>query len=133
MAKIEGNKFVIAGGLSQIGSEITQHLLRGGAREVVLFDNFALGTMDTVSGVVSDPRVKFARGDILRTNELFDAFENAAGVFAVAGFLTLPLSLNPQLGLAVNVQGMLNICEMRHRRPPVSQRRLPCCRLRRLS
>lgn len=111
MARIEGNKFVIAGGLSQIGSEITQHLLRGGAREVVLFDNFALGTMDTVSGVVSDPRVKFARGDILRTNELFDAFENAAGVFAVAGFLTLPLSLNPQLGLAVNVQGMLNICE----------------------
>lgn len=111
MARIEGNKFVIAGGLSQIGSEITQHLLKRGACEVVLFDNFALGTMDTVNESLKDPRVTFMRGDILRTNELFDAFEDAAGVFAVAGFLTLPLSLNPSLGLAVNVQGMINICE----------------------
>ena len=111
MARIEGSKFVIAGGLSQIGSEITAHLLRAGAREVLLFDNFALGTADTVSGLLADPRVKLVRGDVLRTNELYDAFEDAAGVFAVAGFLTLPLSLNPSLGLAVNVQGMLNICE----------------------
>jgi len=111
MAKIEGGKFVIAGGLSQIGSEITAHLLKAGAREVVLFDNFALGTADTVSGLMADPRVKLVRGDVLRTNELYDVFENAAGCFAVAGFLTLPLTLNPTLGLAVNVQGMLNICE----------------------
>lgn len=109
--KIEGNKFVIAGGLSQIGSEVTQHLLEAGAGEVVLFDNHSLGTMDTVDAVLSDSRVKFVRGDILRTNELYDAFENATGAFAVAGFLTLPLSLNPQLGINVNVQGMLNICE----------------------
>ena len=109
--RLKGNKFVIAGGLSQIGSEITRHLLEAGAGEIVLFDNFSLGTEDTVSAVLADSRVKFVRGDILRTNELFNVFENAAGVFAVAGFLTLPLSLNPQLGLAVNVQGMLNICE----------------------
>lgn len=111
MAKVEGNKFVIAGGLSQIGSEITQHLLEAGARQVVLFDNYSLGGQDTVSGLLSDERVTLVRGDILRVNELFDAFEGAAGVFAVAGFLTLPLSLNPPLGLAVNVNGMLNICE----------------------
>src|SRR5690554_1966369 len=103
MAKIEGNKFVIAGGLSQIGSEISKQLLEGGAREILLFDNYSLGTQDTVSGVISDPRVKLVRGDILRTNELFDAFEDAAGCYAVAGFLTLPLSLNPSLGLAVNI------------------------------
>ena len=111
MAKIKGNKFVIAGGLSQIGSEITQHLLEAGAGEAVLFDNYSLGGQDTVSNLLSDERVKLVRGDILRVNELYDAFEGEVGVFAVAGFLTLPLSLNPQLGLAVNVNGMLNICE----------------------
>lgn len=111
MAKVEGNKFVIAGGLSQIGSEITKHLLEAGAREVLLFDNYSLGTEDTVGGVLSDPRVKLLRGDVLRINELFDAFQDAAGVYAVAGFLTLPMSQNPALGLAVNVNGMLNICE----------------------
>ncbi|MER2535051.1 MAG: NAD-dependent epimerase/dehydratase family protein [Rhizobiaceae bacterium] len=111
MARIKGGKFVIAGGLSQIGSEITAHLLEGGAREVLLFDNFALGSAETVSGLLADERVKLVRGDVLRTNELYDAFEDAVGCFAVAGFLTLPLTLNPSLGLAVNVQGMLNICE----------------------
>lgn len=109
--RIDGNKFVIAGGLSQIGSEIARHLLNAGACEVVLFDNYSLGTRDTVDALLTDRRVKLLRGDVLRINELFDAFENAAGIFAVAGFLTLPLSLNPQLGLAVNIQGMLNICE----------------------
>jgi UDP-glucose 4-epimerase len=32
-------------------------------------------------------------------------------VFAIAGFLTLPLSQNPGLGLAVNVEGQVNIFE----------------------
>lgn len=111
MARIEGSKFVIAGGLSQIGSEITRHLLDAGARQVILFDNYSLGGQDTVSSLLRDERVALMRGDILRVNELFDAFEGAAGVFAVAGFLTLPLSLNPSLGLTVNVNGMLNILE----------------------
>ena len=51
------------------------------------------------------------RGDILRINELYDAFEGLDGVFAIAGFLTLPLSQNPSLGLAVNVEGQVNIFE----------------------
>jgi UDP-glucose 4-epimerase len=55
--------------------------------------------------------VKLVRGDILRTNELYDQLEGIDGVFAAAGFLTLPLSLNPSLGVAVNVQGMLSVFE----------------------
>lgn len=109
--KIEGSKFVITGGVSMVGSHITEHLLDAGAREVVLFDNYALGSPDTIKDLLADPRVKLVRGDILRLNELYDAMEGASGVYAVAGFLTLPLSQNPQLGLAVNIQGMLNVYE----------------------
>lgn len=109
--KIADGKFLITGGVSLIGAQVAEHLLAAGAREVVLFDNYSLSTPDMVDGIIHDQRVKLVRGDILRVNELFDALEGVDGVFAIAGFLTLPLSLNPCLGLAVNVQGMVNVHE----------------------
>jgi UDP-glucose 4-epimerase len=107
--KIEGGKFLITGGASMIGAHIAEQLLQAGVREVVLFDNYSLGSPDDISDLVHDPRVTLVRGDILRTHELYDQLEETSGVFATAGFLTLPLSLNPHLGVAVNVQGMLNV------------------------
>jgi UDP-glucose 4-epimerase len=109
--EIAQGKFIVTGGASLIGSHLAEQLLAGGAREVVLLDNYALGSPETVKSLLGDPKVKLVRGDILRINELYDAFEGADGVFAVAGFLTLPLSQNPSLGLAVNVEGQVNIFE----------------------
>jgi UDP-glucose 4-epimerase len=108
---IANRKFVITGGASLIGSHVAEHLLKAGAREVVLLDNYALGSPETVRSLLDDTRCKLVRGDILRINELYDAFDAADGVFAIAGFLTLPLSQNPSLGLAVNVEGQVNIFE----------------------
>ena len=108
---INGGRFVITGGASLIGSHVADALLAQGAREVVLLDNFSLGTPETVGHLADDPRVKLLKGDILRINELYDAFKGADGVFAIAGFLTLPLSQNPPLGLAVNVEGQVNVFE----------------------
>ena len=82
--KIEGNKFVIAGGVSLIGSHIAEQLLSQNAAEIVLFDNYSLGSPDTMTDILQDKRIKLVRGDILRTNELYDALDKAAGVFAVA-------------------------------------------------
>jgi UDP-glucose 4-epimerase len=108
---IAGGRFVITGGASLIGSHVAEALLAHNAHEVVLLDNFALGTPETVSGLVKDSRVKLVRGDILRISDLYDAFANTDGVFAIAGFLTLPLTQNPPLGLAVNVDGQVNVFE----------------------
>lgn len=109
--KIANGRFVITGGASLIGSHIADTLISEGAKEIILLDNFALGTPETVAHLLDDDRVRLLRGDILRVNELYDAFGGADGVFAVAGFLTLPLTQNPPLGLAVNVDGMVNVFE----------------------
>jgi UDP-glucose 4-epimerase len=106
--KIKGGKFLITGGASMIGAQITEQLLAAGAREIVLFDNYSLATPEGLGDLVQRPEIKLVRGDILRPNELYDNLEGIDGVFAVAGFLTLPMSQNPHLGVAVNVQGMLN-------------------------
>jgi UDP-glucose 4-epimerase len=109
--QIQGNTFVITGGASLIGSHVADRLLAEGAGQVVLLDNFSLGTPETVGHLEGDARVKLLKGDILRVNELYDAFKGASGVFAIAGFLTIPMSQNPPLGLAVNVEGQVNTFE----------------------
>ncbi len=109
--QISGGKFVITGGASLIGSHVADRLLAEGAARVVLLDNFSLGTPSAIAHLEGDERVDLVRGDILRIGELYDAFAGADGVFAIAGFLTLPLTQNPPLGLAVNVEGMVNVFE----------------------
>ncbi len=111
MNDVSGRTFVITGGASLIGSHLTDALLAGGAAEVRLVENFALGSPDTIAHLSGNPKVKLVRGDVTRLNELLDVFKGADGVFALAGFLTLPMSQNPALGVQVNGTGMVNTLE----------------------
>lgn len=111
MPTISQGKFVIVGGASLLGSHIAEQLLAGGAREVVLLDSLSLGSTDNIEFLLADPRCSFVRGDALRLNELFDPLQDADGVFAVAGFLGMPMAANPWLGIDVNVRGAQNILE----------------------
>ncbi len=80
MPTISGGKFVILGGASQIGSHIGEHLLAAGARDVILFDNLSLGSVDTFRSLLSHRGCQFVRGDVLRLNELMDPLKGADGV-----------------------------------------------------
>lgn len=106
-----GKSYLITGGASLIGSHIADRLLADGAAEVRLLDNFSLGTPDTIAHLEHEPRVKRLRGDILRLNEIIDAAEGADGIFALAGFLTIPMAAQMPLGVAVNTTGMVNTLE----------------------
>ena len=108
---ITAKSYLITGGASLIGSHVADLLLAGGASEVRLLDNFSLGTPETIAHLQGTPRVTFIRGDILRLNELIDAAQGVDGIFALAGFLTLPLAQNPPLGVAVNTTGMVHTLE----------------------
>lgn len=105
---MSGRRFLITGGLSLIGSRIAILLLERGVREIVLVDNMSLESAHSSNPLLSDPRVRFVRGDILDTPTLTSASEGIDGIFALAAFLTLPLGENPRLGLQVNVQGMIS-------------------------
>ena len=111
MPTIPGNKFVVVGGASLLGSHLADQLLAAGAASVTLMDNLALGSTNNIEGPLSDDRCTFVRGDITRLNELYDPLSGAAGVFLVAGFLTAPMAANPWMGLDVNVRGLQNVLE----------------------
>lgn len=108
---LKGGTYVVTGGASLIGSHIADQLLAAGAAHIRLFDNFSLGTPDNIAHIQGDPRVELVRGDILQPDDLDKAFAGAQGVFALAGFLTLPMAANPMLGLSVNVIGMVQTLE----------------------
>ena len=106
-----GKSYLITGGASLIGSHIADQLLAAGAAEIRLLDNFSLGTPETIAHLADEPRIKRIRGDILRLNEVIDAARGVDGIFALAGFLTIPMALNVSLGVEVNTSGMVNTLE----------------------
>lgn len=103
--------YLITGGASLIGSHIADRLLAEGAHEIRLLDNYSLGTPSTIAHLNDDPRVKRIRGDVLRLPDLLEASAGVDGVFALAGYLTLPMALDPITGLSVNSLGMANTLE----------------------
>ncbi len=109
--KIKGGTFMVTGGISLIGSHVTEQLLEQGAKGVILFDNYSLGTTDMIGHILKDHRVRLVRGDITRVGELYNALDGVDGIFAIAGFLTLPFSANPELGITVNALGHVNVLE----------------------
>lgn len=111
MHEVASKAYLITGGASLIGSHLADALLAGGAAEVRLLDNFALGTPETIAHLLAESRVKLIRGDVLRLNEVLEASKDADGIFALAGFLTIPMLQNPALGVQVNSLGLLNTLE----------------------
>lgn len=103
-----GGIYVITGGASLIGSHIADQLLADGAEQVRLLDNYALGAAATIAHLESEPRIQRIRGDVLRLPDLLEATKDADGVFALAGYLTLPMAQDPLAGVSVNTLGMVN-------------------------
>lgn len=111
MPAIKDNRFVVVGGASLLGSHIGKQLLEGGAKEVVLLDNLALGSTSVIEDLLEDKRCTFLRSDMTKLHELLDPLRGAAGAFSVAGFLGGPMLANPWAGLDVNVRGVQNVLE----------------------
>jgi UDP-glucose 4-epimerase len=103
--------YLITGGASLIGSHIADQLLGDGAQDVRLLDNYALGTPSTIAHLNNDPRIKLIRGDVMRLPDLLEAMKDVDGVFALAGYLTLPMAQDPSTGVSVNTLGMVNTLE----------------------
>lgn len=103
--------YLISGGASLIGSHIADQLLAHGAQEVRLLDNYSLGAPSTIAHLNEEPRIRRIRGDVLRLPDLLDAMKDVDGVFALAGYLTLPMAQDPLAGVSVNTLGMVNTLE----------------------
>jgi UDP-glucose 4-epimerase len=108
---IAGHRFIIVGGASLVGSATAAALLDANAAEVVLFDNFSLGSEQAIAHLRDHPRLRIVRGDVMRLPDLLRAMEGCDGALLLAAYMTLNMDRDPWGGLDVNIRGVQNALE----------------------
>ncbi|MBM4232075.1 MAG: NAD-dependent epimerase/dehydratase family protein [Gammaproteobacteria bacterium] len=110
---IRGKKLVVIGGAGLIGSHTVDALIREDVDEVIVYDNMVRGSAENLREALKDPRVKIydVGGDILQTDILQSALQDADGVFHFAALWLLQCHEYPRSAFDVNVRGTFNVME----------------------
>jgi UDP-glucose 4-epimerase len=108
---LRGCRALITGGLGLIGSHIADELVRAGASEIVIVDNFARGTRENVAWALEHGPVTIVTGDIRNTPLLDAVMADIDVVFHQAGMRITQCTDDPRLGLEVLADGTFNVLE----------------------
>jgi UDP-glucose 4-epimerase len=110
---LRDKRIVVIGGAGLIGSHTVDQLIETDVAEIVVYDNFARGTVENLQRALEDPRVKVfeAGGDITQTDILDAALKGADGVFHFAALWLLQCHEYPRTAFEVNVRGMFNVLD----------------------
>lgn len=110
---IRGKRFLVIGGAGLIGSHTVDLLCREDVAEIVIYDNFARGTHENLSGALRDARVRIfeAGGDICQSDILDAAMKGMDGVFHFAALWLLQCHEYPRSAFDVNIRGTFNVLE----------------------
>jgi len=107
--KLKGYKILVTGGAGFIGSNLAERLLKIG-NEVIVLDNFCVGTKRNLADILGYSTLKVVKGDVRNTRVLFSLVKKVDYVFHLA-VECLSLSLKrPKIVHEVNDTGTLNIC-----------------------
>lgn len=110
---LKGKKLVVIGGAGLIGSHTVDRLTQEDVGEVLIYDNFARGSIGNLEQALKDPRVKIydVGGDITQPDILGSALDGADGVFHFAALWLLQCHEFPESAFKVNVEGTFNVLQ----------------------
>ena len=111
--KVQGSRVLVIGGAGFIGSVVVRELLKAGAAEVVIYDNFTRGKMTNIADSLKDPRCRVFPfgGDIRETDVLDQAMRGMDYVFLLAAMWLLHCKDFPRAAFDVNMAGTFNVLE----------------------
>lgn len=104
-------RYLITGGAGLIGSYITEQLVRNGAEEVIVLDNFSRGKMENLEFAATNSTVKIIKGDIRNKELVFSALNGVDVIFHQAAIRITQCAEDPRLALEVLVDGTFNVLE----------------------
>jgi UDP-glucose 4-epimerase len=108
---MRGERALITGGAGTVGSNIADQLVRAGAKEIVVLDNFVRGRRENLAWALANGPVRVVEGDI-RDRELLAALTRGIDVvFHQAALRITQCAEEPRLGLEVMVDGTYNVIE----------------------
>ncbi len=106
-------RILVTGGAGFIGSNIVEALV-GAGHDVIVLDNFSLGSRDNLSDV--EAKIEIVDGDVRNTETLEPLVKGADYVFHEAAASSAPMfERDPRAGTDINVNGFLNVLELSRR------------------
>ncbi|GAA1613275.1 NAD-dependent epimerase/dehydratase family protein [Actinoplanes couchii] len=106
--EIEGARVLVTGGAGTIGSHVVDELVRGGASEIVVLDNFVRGRRENLSTHAS---VRLVEGDIRDVPLVKQLTAGKDLVFHLAAIRITQCAEEPRLANEVLVDGTFNVIE----------------------
>ncbi|GLY05287.1 MULTISPECIES: NAD-dependent epimerase/dehydratase family protein [Actinoplanes] len=106
---IEGARVLVTGGAGTIGSHVVDELVRGGAAEIVVLDNFVRGRRENLAGAGN--AVTVLEGDIRDKSLVDQATAGKDLVFHLAAIRITQCAEEPRLANEVLVDGTFNVIE----------------------
>jgi len=111
LSSVRGKKILVTGGAGTIGSNLVDLLAEGGAREIVVLDNFVRGRMGNLAGALRSGVVEVVEGDIRDAAAVRKATDGADLVFHLAAIRITQCAEEPRLANEVMVDGTFNVLE----------------------
>ncbi|MBT2409880.1 NAD-dependent epimerase/dehydratase family protein [Streptomyces sp. ISL-12] len=111
MSTVRGKKILVTGGAGTIGSHLVDLLAEGGAREIVVLDNFVRGRRANLTTALTSGAVEIVEGDVRDAATVRKATEGADLVFHLAAIRITQCAEEPRLANEVLVDGTFNVLE----------------------
>jgi len=109
--QIEGARALVTGGAGTIGSHVVDELVRGGAAEIVVLDNFVRGRRSNLEWSLEAGNVRLVEGDIRDVSLVQSLTEGQDLVFHLAAIRITQCAEEPRLANEVLVDGTFNVIE----------------------
>ncbi|WP_199751912.1 NAD-dependent epimerase/dehydratase family protein [Actinoplanes sp. ATCC 53533] len=109
--QIEGARALVTGGAGTIGSHVVDELIRGGAAEIVVLDNFVRGRRENLAWATANGPLRLVEGDIRDQALVREVTAGKDLVFHLAAIRITQCAEEPRLANEVLVDGTFNVVE----------------------
>jgi UDP-glucose 4-epimerase len=104
-------RVLITGGAGAVGSNLADQLVRAGAREIVVLDNFVRGRHANLAWAVEHGNVDVVEGDIRDRALVGELMQGIDVLFHMAALRITHCAAEPRAALEVMVDGSYNVIE----------------------
>jgi UDP-glucose 4-epimerase len=112
---VGGARCLVTGGGGTIGSHVVDELVRRGAAEIVVLDNFVRGRHANLAWALANGPVRLVEGDIRDIPLLAELTQDIDIVFHLAAIRITQCAEDPRLANEVLVDGTFNVLEAAQR------------------
>jgi UDP-glucose 4-epimerase len=108
---LRGERVLITGGAGAVGSNLADQVVRAGASEIVVLDNFVRGRRENLAWALEHGNVELIEGDIRDRAQVAALMQGIDVVFHMAALRITQCAVEPRAALEVMVDGSYNVLE----------------------